>query len=76
MAPSAWAGGGVTLGDAMLAGEARAFGQFSDVVRSRGGTYRDACRRIKEIFEKAGRSITDAEIDAKFGEADDLERGS
>lgn len=58
----------------MIAGHAKAYGQFSDLIRKRGGTYRETVTRIKKIFVEAGRpEPSDADIDDKFAEADDLE---
>ncbi len=63
----------MTLGEAMLRGEAKAFGQFSDLIRARGGTYCETVNRIHEIYKAADRAITDADIENKFLEADELE---
>jgi len=59
------------LGEAILAGKADAYGRFSDIIRARGGTYRETVERIHALFKEAGRSTTDAEIDAMFIECDD-----
>ncbi len=64
------------LGEALLTGDARAFGQFSDVIRARGGTYNETVIRIREIYADAGRAISDADIENKFLEADEIEARS
>lgn len=62
------------LKDAILQGEARAYGQFSDLIRAKGGTYRETLTRIQALFVEAGRAApSDADIEDKMAEADDLE---
>lgn len=64
------------LSEAILSGEARAYGQFSDIIRKRGGTYCETVKRIHEIFAAAGRVTTSADIEDKFAECDDIEARS
>jgi hypothetical protein len=66
----------MNLGQAILLGEAKAYGQFSDLIRARGGTYCETVNRIHAIFEDAGRKTTDADIENKFLEADEIEARS
>jgi len=62
------------LGEAILAGEPRAYGQLSDLMRSQGKNYRQVLVKVREIFTEAGRPVpSDADIDEKFHECDDLE---
>jgi len=62
------------LGEAILAGEPRAYGQLSDLMRSQGKRYNDVLAKVREIFAEAGRPVpSDADIDDKFHECDDLE---
>jgi hypothetical protein len=62
------------LGEAILAGEPRAYGQLSDLMRSQGKRYNDVLAKVREIFVEAGRPApSDAYIDDKFHECDDLE---
>lgn len=62
----------MNIGEAILAGDARAYGQLADIIRSRGGTHAKTLTVVKEVFAKAGQPIpSDAEIDEKLGEADE-----
>jgi len=62
------------LGEAILAGEPRAYGQLSDLMRSQGKRYNDVLAKVREIFVEAGRTVpSDADIDDKFRESEDLE---
>lgn len=67
----------MTLGEAILQGEVRAYGQLSDVVRARGGRYADVLEQVRRIFREAGRDVPeDAEIDAMIYESEYLESRS
>ena len=67
----------MTLKDAVLKGEARAWGRVSDMVRAKGGRYRDAYETICILFHKEGRKVpTLADFDDKMEECNDLESGS
>lgn len=65
------------VGEAILLGHAGAYGQLSDAIRARGGTYRDTLEHVKGIFTRAGRPApSDADIEDKMQEADALEARS
>jgi hypothetical protein len=67
----------MTLGEAILTGNARAYGQLSDLMRSQGKNYRQVLAKVREIFTEAGRPVpSDADIDDKFRECDDEEARS
>lgn len=64
------------LREAILLGHARAYGQLSDLIRERGGTYRETYDRVCAIFENAGRvAPTLADFDEKMAEADEEDSG-
>ncbi len=67
----------MTVGEAILAGDARAYGRLSDIIRARGGTYRETVQHIKKVFAYAGRTPpSDGDIEDKFAECDALEARS
>ncbi len=64
----------MTLGEAVLTGDARAWGRLSDVIREHGGTYKDAVARVQAIYKKAGRpEPTEADFEDKMQECEHLE---
>lgn len=65
------------LGEAILAGNAEAYGQLSDLMRSRGKRYTDVVVLVKKIFTDAGRPEPfDSDIEDKMAEADHMESRS
>ena len=64
----------VTLGEAILAGDARAWGRLVDLHRAYGATYRQMQERVREIFVAAGKAPpSDEDFEDKMAEADELE---
>ena len=62
--------------EAILAGEVRAYGQLSDIIRARGGTYNELYELVCSIFEKAGRVPPPLEeFDDIMLECDEIDRG-
>lgn len=67
----------VKLSEAILNGDARAYGKLSDLMRVKGARYREVVALIKKIHVEAGRAEpSDADIEDKFTEADNLESRS
>jgi hypothetical protein len=66
----------MSLGAAVLRGDALAWGRVADIVRQRGGTYNDTFEVVCGIFEKAGREKpTLADFDEKMYACDAAESG-
>ena len=62
----------MTLATEVLRGDARAWGRVADLVRERGGRYKDAFDIVCQIFAKAGRATPSlADFDEKMAECDD-----
>ncbi len=62
------------LGEAILKGEVRAYGQYANLVRARGGTYNETYARVCAIFTKAGRTPpSPGDFEEKMMLADDDE---
>lgn len=67
----------MTIGEAILAGDARAYGKLSDLMRVKGARYREVVDLIKKLHKDAGREEpSDGDIEDKFAEADALESRS
>lgn len=65
------------LGEAILMGDVRAYGQLSDLIRERGGTYHETFLLIREIHTKAGRTPPDeADFEDKMAECEEQESKS
>ena len=67
----------MTIKQAVLAGNARAWGRISDFTRERGGTYEDAYAWVCRIFTDAGRAPPSRQdFEEKMLEADEAEGAS
>lgn len=63
----------MTLAEAVLKRDARAWGRVADLIRERRGTYKDTFHYIRGIFTKAGKTPPDEiEFEEMMQEADDL----
>ena len=66
----------LSLEEAILYGNARALGRYTDALRARGANYYDVYERVCDMFVRAGREPPDLNMfDDKLGEAYDRGRG-